>query len=212
MNRAVNLLGRAAAVSVLAALGVEYFRPLRGGFALSYEVMCGAVGVYCMLMALALVLPRYPAVAEAPLRDRLLAAVCFALPLLMYVPVRIIHLDRSAFEQISRAGYWITSAGAVGGILCILWLGRSYGMVPACRRLVTSGPYRLVRHPFYVCDALILVGYSLIWFSPWTLAIALASLASLLVMARLEERVLRSDGSYEEYCRRVPYRYIPGVV
>ncbi|MGD0447563.1 MAG: isoprenylcysteine carboxylmethyltransferase family protein [Candidatus Dormibacteria bacterium] len=43
------------------------------------------------------------------------------------------------------------TAGAVWGLLA---LGLSFGIFPAARSLVTGGPYRLVRHPLYVCEIL----------------------------------------------------------
>jgi len=43
------------------------------------------------------------------------------------------------------------TAGAVWGLLT---LRLSFGIFPAARSLVTGGPYRLVRHPLYVCEIL----------------------------------------------------------
>ena len=43
------------------------------------------------------------------------------------------------------------TAGAVWGLLP---LRLSFGIFPAARSLVTGGPYRLVRHPLYVCEIL----------------------------------------------------------
>ena len=45
----------------------------------------------------------------------------------------------------------VATAGAVWGLLT---LRLSFGIFPAARRLVTGGPYRLVRHPLYVCEIL----------------------------------------------------------
>ena len=45
----------------------------------------------------------------------------------------------------------VATAGAVWGLLT---LRLSFGIFPAARQLVTEGPYRLVRHPLYVCEIL----------------------------------------------------------
>jgi len=206
MEGAINVAGRAAAVAILAWLGLEYFRPLRGGHAALHHWMCASVGTYCMLMALGLLMPRHPSTGDPPLRDRLLASASFSAPLLMYV------VPTAPLRHISDAGYAIAIAGSVGGIFCTFALGKSFGVVPARRHVVTWGPYRIVRHPFYVSATLILVGYNLVWFSPWGLMVSALSFGGLGVMAFLEERALRGDAAYEEYRRRVPWRFVPGLL
>ena len=39
-------------------------------------------------------------------------------------------------------------------VLTLSFLGRSFSVMPEARRLVTDGPYGLVRHPLYVCEIL----------------------------------------------------------
>ena len=81
----------------------------------------------------------------------------------------------------------------------------------AAARLVTSGPYRLVRNPMY--SALLLfaaaevVAYGDLWKIACWLALALVLLAKVL----LEERALRAlFPGYAAYAKRVR-RFIPGV-
>jgi len=54
------------------------------------------------------------------------------------------------------------------------WLGKSFSILAEARRLVTEGPYRIVRHPLYVCEGIALVGVTLQVLSPIAVLIAFA--------------------------------------
>ena len=78
--------------------------------------------------------------------------------------------------------------------------------------LVTSGPYRHVRHPFYLSFALGIVGESLAmanWFIPLA---GLLPLGFLLVRTRIEEEklVARFGVEYQDYMKRVG-RFVPRI-
>lgn len=78
--------------------------------------------------------------------------------------------------------------------------------------VVSSGPYRFVRHPMYVGLILLHVSIALVLGSMWTLA--LAALITILFLWRtaLEDRTLRRELSgYEEYTRITRYRLLPGI-
>jgi protein-S-isoprenylcysteine O-methyltransferase Ste14 len=91
-------------------------------------------------------------------------------------------------------------------------LGRNIGFVPAQRRLVTSGPYRLVRHPIYSALFLAEVCVILENFSPVNFALSLIFFALFVVKTLMEERFLAEDPAYAAYMRKVRHRWIPGVV
>lgn len=100
------------------------------------------------------------------------------------------------------AGLWLT-----GAVLCLwpLWyLRRSFSLEPEARTLVTSGPYRLARHPIYTVYLLINAGILLRHLTvPLTLVLA-GWVALLLVRVRYEEGVLAAAfPEYPEYRRRV---------
>ena len=75
-----------------------------------------------------------------------------------------------------------------------------------------SGPYALVRHPFYSADPMILVGLGL-WLQSYLAALcAVVPVALMVVRLQLEERFLRRElPGYAEYASRVHFRLIPGV-
>jgi protein-S-isoprenylcysteine O-methyltransferase Ste14 len=105
----------------------------------------------------------------------------------------------------------LRSAGAVlwlaAAVLCLwpLWyLRRSFSLEPEARALVTSGPYRLARHPIYTVYLLINAGILLRHLTvPFTIVL-IAWVALLLVRVRYEEGVLAAAfPEYTEYRRRV---------
>ena len=105
----------------------------------------------------------------------------------------------------------LRTAGAIlwlaGAVLCLwpLWyLRRSFSLEPEARTLVTSGPYRLARHPIYTVYLLINAGILLRHLTvPFAIVLALW-VALLLVRVRYEEGVLASAfPDYPEYRRRV---------
>jgi protein-S-isoprenylcysteine O-methyltransferase Ste14 len=80
------------------------------------------------------------------------------------------------------------------------------------QKVVTSGPYRLVRHPMYLGALLMYPGVALILGSVWALAIA--GLIAILMVGRtaLEDRTLRRElPGYEGFVSVTRYRLIPGV-
>ncbi len=78
--------------------------------------------------------------------------------------------------------------------------------------VVTTGPYRFVRHPMYVAGILMFAATPLILGSMWALLLAIC--LALVVVARtaLEDRTLRRElPGYEAYTTRTRYRLLPGV-
>jgi protein-S-isoprenylcysteine O-methyltransferase Ste14 len=78
--------------------------------------------------------------------------------------------------------------------------------------VVTTGPYRLVRHPGYVGLFAFTLAAPVALGSWW--AIIPGGLAAILVIVRtaLEDRTLQAElAGYKEYAARVRYRLLPGV-
>ena len=96
-------------------------------------------------------------------------------------------------------------AGAVSSFVVLRWLGKSFSILAEARRLVTSGPYRVVRHPLYLCEGIALLGIALQVISP--LAVTITVIILLIQFRRMinEEAVLNSAfPEYRAYAARTP--------
>jgi len=80
------------------------------------------------------------------------------------------------------------------------------------QRVISTGPYAIVRHPMYASSSLYVLGTPLALGSWWGL-VPVVGLFPLLVWRLLdEERLLaRSLPGYREYQQRVRYRLVPGI-
>jgi protein-S-isoprenylcysteine O-methyltransferase Ste14 len=123
-------------------------------------------------------------------------------------------LPRTALWHLGPAAEWALLATAVFGLLFTWWarivLGRlwSSGVTRKTdHRIITAGPYRLVRHPIY--SGIILAAVATAAMSGTADAQVGAALIALglLVKARVEEGFLRQElgqQQYDAYARRVP--------
>ena len=105
---------------------------------------------------------------------------------------------------ISTVGVLIVIAGKVT-------IGRSFGLVPANRGVVASGPYSIVRHPIYAGYLLTHAATLALFPSVWNVAIIVIADTALVFRALAEERVLSADSEYQSYCGRVAWHLVPGV-
>ncbi len=77
------------------------------------------------------------------------------------------------------------------------------------RGIVSKGPYSVIRHPAYACKNIawwmtvipIMNGYAFISMSVWTIIYYFRAIT--------EERHLIVDPEYQEYCKKVKYKFIP---
>ncbi len=105
----------------------------------------------------------------------------------------------------------ITLVGSLSIIYVILQLGRSFSIAPQARKLVVSGPYRLVRHPLYAAEEVAVIGVLLqcAWYA--ALPFLIVHLALQIRRMIYEESLLRAVfPDYAAYARRTA-RLIPGV-
>ena len=84
--------------------------------------------------------------------------------------------------------------------------------VSAGQKVVTTGPYAIVRHPMYA-GALLLVLFTPVALGSWV-GVPFAIPLILVIIARLldEEKFLKANlTGYEEYYQKVRYRLVPYV-
>jgi protein-S-isoprenylcysteine O-methyltransferase Ste14 len=84
--------------------------------------------------------------------------------------------------------------------------------VAAGQKVISTGPYAVVRHPMYASGSLYMIGTPLALGSYWGF-VALAAMAPFLLWRLLdEERILTRDlPGYREYRQRVRHRLVPFV-
>lgn len=109
------------------------------------------------------------------------------------------------------AGLLIQGLGLVVGVLSLAALGRSLGLVPAHRGLVTSGAYGLLRHPLYASYLLAGIGYLVQSPRLWNVVVLMAVWACQVARIFSEEKLLGTDAAYRVYALRTRWRLVPGV-
>ena len=101
--------------------------------------------------------------------------------------------------------------GSAAAVVSLARLGRSFSMMAEARRLVTSGPYRIVRHPLYVAEELAIIGISMQFFSLSTAFVLAVHIAFQLRRMYNEEAVLAETfPEYAAYQQRTA-RLLPGI-
>jgi protein-S-isoprenylcysteine O-methyltransferase Ste14 len=104
------------------------------------------------------------------------------------------------------ASLTLSFAANVTAVLTLSFLGRSFSVMPEARRLVTGGPYALVRHPLYLCEVLGLLAILLQYRSLPALGLFVLCIAFQLARARWEEAVLaRAFPEFAAYRLRTPF-------
>jgi len=109
------------------------------------------------------------------------------------------------------AGLVLVTLAAALSLVSLLTIGRFFGVRPALRGLVTSGPYRLVRHPMYLSYVVADIGYNLQEWNFVTLLLVLVGWASLVYRIHAEERLLSQHAERPAYVVLVRYRLFPGL-
>jgi protein-S-isoprenylcysteine O-methyltransferase Ste14 len=150
------------------------------------------------------VLRRPSGTVDRSLRARVLTTVACIGPLLLAPVTAGAVLSEAVTATISGCGLLVVIAGKLS-------LGRSFGLMPANRGVVSTGLYRLVRHPIYMGYLVCHLGVLAANVSTWNVLTLVIADVALMIRALYEERVLAQDPAYRDYQQLVRWRVLPGI-
>ncbi|KAI0667638.1 hypothetical protein C8Q78DRAFT_315138 [Trametes maxima] len=134
-------------------------------------------------------------------------------------------------------GWIIMMSGGILRTLCYRALGKHFTFHVTIRkdhRLVTSGPYAIVRHPSYTALGLVVLGICISSFTSgswlkecgimdtaignalavgWAMDLLYPPTMAILGRVKAEDKMLRDEfgAEWDEWARRTPYALIPGI-
>jgi protein-S-isoprenylcysteine O-methyltransferase Ste14 len=156
------------------------------------------------LVVVLTVFRRAPLAVDRSMRARVLTTLAMMGPPLVAPGVTSPVVDDALSALFGGIGLSVVVVGKVS-------LGRSFGLIPANRGIVSTGLYRLVRHPIYLGYLITHVAFVAANPGPWNLAVLLISDVALMARAVCEEDTLAQDPEYRDYQTRVRWRVVPGV-
>jgi protein-S-isoprenylcysteine O-methyltransferase Ste14 len=151
--------------------------------------------------------------------DKILVSA-YTLALMVMVVVAGLDAGRYGWSTMPPALLWVGVAGFVlGDVPVVLALAENPHLETTVRiqtdrghRVVTTGPYHVVRHPMYSGLIVSLASWPLVLGSAWAYVPLALVIALLVVRTALEDRTLRRElPGYEDYARTTRYRLVPGI-
>jgi len=154
-----------------------------------------------------------------PLWDKAIVVVFLLLGVAWLI---LMPLDAMRFGWSDVPG-WLQTLGALGLALSLyvvfLTFRENAYLAPVVKlqqergqSVVTTGPYRYVRHPMYSGMLVFFPAIALLLGSWWGLLLSSALIGLFVLRTILEDRMLRTElAGYPEYIRNVKYRLIPRV-
>jgi len=121
------------------------------------------------------------------------------IPLTVQLIAMLLHMFGSAF-----AGWALVSNAFFAGTVRI--------QTERGHAVVSTGPYRIVRHPGYAAWILSGLATPVMLASLWALLPATLAQGALVLRTVLEDRTLREElPGYRDYARKVRHRLVPGI-
>ena len=165
-----------------------------------------SVIAYLVVIAATLVVRMRPAGKARGAEPRISALIgTFLFTVVVVFPRRELPLTAGTVSAL------LTLAGNVFAVVVLMQLRGSFSIMAEARQLVTSGVYRLVRHPLYLAEETAAIGVVMQFFSLWTALILAVQIGFQLRRMRNEEVVLTEI--FPEYAvyRERTARLLPGI-
>ena len=130
---------------------------------------------------------------------------------MLILPCFMRPIDRST-GALATVGLVFELIGVILTQVARVYMGRSFGILPANRGIVSKGPFRWVRHPIYFGWLILSIGYSMSYANPRNTILIVATLPFMVWRIDQEEAHLSADPEYRGYMVHVRYRLLPGVI
>lgn len=208
MSKIEDFLGRSALIIVFLFFGLLALENLVTMFSDPWshehwllDVLNRCASYVFMMLVVSMTLIRLPAKGTAQGIEPRLSAIAgtFTTLTLIVMPKGEIGPELKVLALI------IILTGTILSAYCLYFLGRSFSVMAHARKLVTHGPYSIVRHPLYAAEIVTLIGVTLSNFSWQATVVILITIAFQFRRMFNEQRILRATfPEYEEYAKRVP--------
>jgi len=195
-----EILSRMAIVAMFTVLAVR--------LGLDFEATRRFTGLLLLaseaLVVVLTVFRRPTGVVDRSPRARVLTVVSLLGPMFVQPAAQSTLAPGAVTVLLASIGLLVVIAGKVS-------LGRSFGLMPANRGVVSTGFYRIVRHPIYMGYLITHVGFLLANATIGNALVFIGADVALLIRAVYEERVLARDAAYQQYLQKVRWRVAPGL-
>jgi protein-S-isoprenylcysteine O-methyltransferase Ste14 len=195
-----DLAARAVIVVLFSMMAMRFARDF-----LATGRIAGLMLVISELLVVVMTLFRRPAaVVDRGFRARALMTLSVLGPPLVHPVANMALASQLLSGTVSALGLLVV----IGGKLS---LGRSFGLIPANRGIVSTGLYRLVRHPIYMGYLVTHIAFLAANLSVLNVTVLVVADAALLARAVCEEATLAKDPAYRAYQAQVRWRVCPGL-
>src|ERR1700722_9317489 len=130
---------------------------------------------------------------------------------MLILPCFMRPIDRST-GVLATLGLVFELGGVMLTQVARVYMGRSFGILPANRGIVSKGPFRWVRHPIYFGWLVLSIGYAMSYTNPRNVILIVATIPFMVWRIDQEEAHLSADTAYRGYMDHVRYRLLPGVI
>jgi len=135
----------------------------------------------------------------------------WVVPICVMTFVMLLRIGRSTDGTFYLVSGIFQTVGIAGMIVSLASLGRSFGVIPANRRIKYSGAYKIVRHPLYTSEIIFYIGFLIGNLTIRNCLFVVLIMAGQFWRSLAEEKLLSKDIQYRSYLNSVQYRFIPGL-